>query len=210
LLKKKYAATFAYTHTADIITDVILADTAKKGLYQTSANVNDANFLSLNLNAPVAIAQWWSSNNSFTLFNNQYKTPNLEGMSLAANKTSFYFSSNHNITISQTMNAEVSGHYRSATAYGSLLLGNEYSIDLGISKSFLDKKANIKFAVTDIFNTRRSAVESTLSNVNYHVYQKQDTRVARLTFSYRFGSSSIKEARQHTTGVESEQRRIRN
>ncbi|WP_018617302.1 outer membrane beta-barrel protein [Segetibacter koreensis] len=209
MFKRKYTATFGYSLTKDIITDVILPDTLRKGLYQTSANVKNANFYNLTINAPVTISKWWSANNTITAFNNQYHTTGLEGLELKANKTSFYFSSNHNFTLPKAFAAEVSGNYRSSMVYGTLNIGSEYGVDFGLNKSLANKKANIKFSGSDIFNTRQQKIHSTLSNVNYNLLQKPETRVFRLTFTYRLGSSTIKEARNRSTGLESEQSRIK-
>jgi outer membrane receptor protein involved in Fe transport len=209
VFKRKYSANFRYALTKDNITDVILPDTARKGLYQTSANVNDANYLSLTLNAPVTIAKWWNTNNTVTLFNNQYQATGLGGLELDVNKTSFYLNTNHNFTLPKNLAAEVGATYTSANVYGTFNFGSSYGVDLGLSKSLLNKKASIKFSVSDVFNTRETNIHSTLSSVNYKLYQKPETRVFRLTFSYRFGSSTVKEARNHATGLESEQSRVK-
>ncbi|GEO11571.1 outer membrane beta-barrel family protein [Segetibacter aerophilus] len=209
LYKKKYSANFRYAVTKDNITDVILPDTARKGLYQTSANVNDAKFLSLTLNAPVAITKWWNTNNTVTVFNNQYQATGLEGLNLDVNKSSFYLNTNHNFTLSQTFTAEAGANYTSSNVYGTFNFGSSYSVDLGLSKTLMNKKASVKFSVNDVFNTRATNIHSSLSSVNYKLYQKAETRVFRLTFSYRFGSSAIKEARHRSTGLESEQSRVK-
>jgi hypothetical protein len=188
---------------------VILPDTLRKGLYQTSANVKDANYLSLTLSAPVAIAKWWNTNNTFTIFNNQYSTTGLEGLELKANKTSYYVNTNHNFTLPRNYTAELSASYTSSLVYGTLNMGSNYGVDLGLSKQLLNKKGNLKISVNDLFNTRETNIHSTLSSVNYKLYQKQESRIFRLTFTYRFGSSSIKEARDRSTGLESEQSRIK-
>jgi len=207
--KKKYSATFNYSLTNDIITDVILPDTARKGLYQTSANVKNANFYSITFNAPFTVKKWWNANNTLTIFNNQYHTNNLEGLELNANKTSFYFSSNHNFTLPKGFATEVSGNYRSSMVYGTLYMASNYGMDMGLSKTLLNKKGNIKFSVSDVFNTRTAKINSTLPNVNYNLSQKHESRVFRLTFTYRFGSSSIREASNRSSGLESEQSRIK-
>jgi outer membrane receptor protein involved in Fe transport len=209
LFKKKYSASFIYTHTSDIITDVIIPDTAKKALFQTAANLNDGRFYSLNLSAPLTISKWWSVNNSFTGFLNKYGANDLQGLRLSANKTSFYASTTSNFTMNKGFAAEVSGNYTSAMVYGTLLFQANYGVDLALSKSLLNKKASLKTSVSDVFNTREQRIHSTLPGLQYNLTQKADSRVFRLTFTYRFGSNTIKEARSRKTGLESEQSRIK-
>jgi outer membrane receptor protein involved in Fe transport len=207
--KRKYSANFRYALTTDNITDVIVPDTAKKALFQTAANVDNANYLSLTINAPVTVTKWWNANNTVTIFNNQYRAQGLEGLALNTNKTSVHISTNHSFTLPNQFAAEVSGSYTSSNVYGTLNFGSNYGVDLGLGKSLMKKKANLKFSVSDVLNTRGTNIHSTLNNFNYKLDQKQETRVFRLSFSYRFGSSSIKEARHRSTGLESEQSRIK-
>jgi len=93
--------------------------------------------------------------------------------------------------------------------YGTLNMGSNYGMDMGLGKSVANKKGNIRFSVSDLFNTRGVKINSTLPDVSYNLSQKHETRVFRLTFTYRFGSSSMKEARHRSTGLESEQSRIK-
>jgi outer membrane receptor protein involved in Fe transport len=209
LFKKKYSASFIYTHTSDIITDVIIPDTAKKALFQTAANLNDGRFYSINLSAPFTISKWWSVSNSFTGFLNKYGANDLQGLRLSANKTSFYASSTSNFTMNKGFAAEVSGNYTSAMVYGTLLFQSNYGVDLALSKSLFSKKASLKASLSDVFNTREQRIQSTLPGLQYNLVQKADSRVFRLTFSYRFGSNAIKEARSRKTGLETEQSRIK-
>lgn len=63
-----------------------------------------------------------------------------------------------------------------------------YAVDIAIRKEFLkDKRGSISISMNDLFRTRRYA---TYSESNYFVQEferRQDWRVARLNFNYRFG-----------------------
>lgn len=79
---------------------------------------------------------------------------------------------------------------------------------MGVSKSFMEKKFNIKASCDDIFNIRRNDLSSQVVNNNFVIKQKNDTRVMRLTFTYNFGNSSIK-MRQHRSGADDEKGRVK-
>ncbi|HLW50242.1 MAG TPA: outer membrane beta-barrel protein, partial [Sphingobacteriaceae bacterium] len=61
-------------------------------------------------------------------------------------------------------------------------------LDLGMTKSMMDKRGNIKLSVSDLFNTRVQRISSNYSNLNVHINQKNETRIVRLSFSYSFGN----------------------
>ena len=84
----------------------------------------------------------------------------------------------------------------------------QYSNDIGLSHSFDNKKANLKFSVSDIFNQRRNDVTSNYQTNNLDIRQKNNTRVARLTFTYNFGNNKIK-AREHQSGADDLKGRVK-
>jgi hypothetical protein len=84
----------------------------------------------------------------------------------------------------------------------------QYSTDAGISHSFDHKNANVKFSVSDIFNTRTNDVTSNYANNDLSITQKRETRIARLTLTYNFGNSKIKGSR-HKSGADEENNRVK-
>jgi hypothetical protein len=89
-------------------------------------------------------------------------------------------------------------NYQSSLVYGLYLVKPQYSIDAGISRAFADKKINLKLSVSDIFDMRRNDVNSVFQANNIYIRQKNETRIARLTFTYNFGNSSIKSRNRQT------------
>lgn len=209
IYKKVYTATVNYSRTNDVITEVLLPDTAKKALYQTNENLARQASYSLNLDAPVKFVKWWNVNNNLNVFYLGFRTPNLLGKEFKSGKVAFQFNSNHNFMINKTLGAELTGKYESPLVYGTYnILKPRYSVDFGVNKSFADKKANLKLAVSDIFNTRSQHISSLIPGVNYRIDQKHESRVFRLTFTYRLGSNDITPSRRNT-GAEDEKSRIK-
>ncbi|MNV89680.1 hypothetical protein D3C71_1839940 [compost metagenome] len=125
-------------------------------------------------------------------------------------KTSFVIKSQHTFIITPDLNAELSARYESPLEYGTLTIGERHNIDIGMSKSLMDKKINIKLALSDVFNTQATRLGSTYPGLSYQLNQKNETRVARITFSYKFGKNELKPARRRATGVEEEKGRMKN
>ncbi len=208
--KKTYNLSLNYSLTRDVITEVLLPDTAKKALFQTNENLDKQINYGLNLNAPVTLSKWWSSSNNILAYYLGFRSSDLRGQDLNSGKVAFQFNSQHKFSISKTLSAELLADYRSPIEYGTLKISSQYGIDLGISKTLLNKRANIKFALSDIFDTRRQTITSAYTGLNYNLEQKNETRIGRISLSYRFGKTEIKPERRRSTGLEDEQRRIKN
>ncbi|SDC83838.1 TonB-dependent receptor domain-containing protein [Pedobacter soli] len=209
-LLQKYMLTVGYSRVDDVIAEVILPDEAQKALYQTNANIATNISYSANLNVPVQITKWWQTNNNLNVFYLSFESPNLAGRALKTGKTSFQFKSQQTFTIVNGFTAELNGNYESPLDYGTLSLKARYSIDAGLSKTLFNKKASLKLALSDVFNMSENNLSSAYPGLTYTVHQKNETRVGRISFTYRFGKNEIKPARRRSTGTESEQGRMKN
>lgn len=207
---QKYMLSVNYSRVNDVITQVLLPDLDKKALYQTDANLAKNISYGANLNVPVKVFKWWDMNNNFNVFHLSFEAPNLAGQDLKTGKTSFQYKIQNSFTIMPGLTAELSGNYESPLDYGTLSIGERYFVDMGLSKSLLKKKASLKLALSDVFNTNESNITSAYPGLKYDLYQKNDTQMGRISFSYRFGKNEIKPARKRSIGTESEQGRMKN
>lgn len=209
VFKKKYSATLSYTLTNDAIVQVILPRNEVKSLFQTWANLAKQTNYGLNLNIPVAFTKWWNSNNNINVFFMGFESPDIGGQILKNGRVTGQLKSQHTFALGKGFNAELNADYQSPMDYGTFKIQSQYNIDAGVGKSLINKKANVKFALSDIFNTRRNKISSGLTGLTYNVNQKNETRIARLSFTYRFGNNEIKPERRRSTGTESEQNRVK-
>jgi outer membrane receptor protein involved in Fe transport len=206
--KKTINASLGYTHTTDAIAFVTLNDTARKTLRATYQNLASSSIYNLSINAPLSITKWWTTSNDLTVYYTKFTAPDLFGAPFKSEKLAFNLNSTQTITVNSTLTAELSGFYHSRYLDGTSSNRQEYSIDMGISKTLLDKKLNIKLAASDIFNTFRYVSTSTIPGQVYTYRAKEESRVFRLTGTYYFGNSSIIGARKRNKGSEEEQKRI--
>ncbi len=196
-----------YSHTDDVISQIILPDNAKKSTYQTTLNLNTQDVYNININTPFAFTKWWSGNANLNANYLLIKSKALLGANLDAGAPALQFKTSSSFQLSKTLRAEVATAYQSPQTYAVLKLKAQYWADMGISQSLFDKKANLKFSVSDVFNSRENAATSLYQSLNFAFHQKNETQVARLTFTYNFGNAKFK-ARQHQSGAESEKGRV--
>jgi hypothetical protein len=88
-----------------------------------------------------------------------------------------------------------------------MVIEPQWGLSAGVQKSILKNNGTIRFNVTDIFWTNLPQATITYKNYieNWHAYR--ETRVANLTFTYRFGNNKVAASRRRTTASEEERRR---
>lgn len=111
------------------------------------------------------------------------------------------------IPFSKRLQAEVSGNYQSKTIQGFYHVGNSADLDIGLSYSFLDDKANLNIGLSDVLYTNRSKVAIEYPSQSLGFTRHNDTRLLKIGFSYRFGQKELKENTSFGSASEEEQSR---
>lgn len=203
---KTINVSLSYSHTKDVITNILL--TKDKATFATQLNLQSQNSYNININAPFTFTKWWSGNVNLNGFYLGFKSDSLLGANLNSGQAAYQFKTLQTFLVGKAFKAEVSSDYQSALTYGIFHIKPQYSFDAGLSRSFAQKKANLKLSVSDIFNTRISKVSSRYQSVNIDFNEKQESRVARLTFTYNFGNSKLA-TRRHESGADAEKNRVK-
>ncbi len=197
-----------YSRTTDAIAEITGTIVSTKATYVTQQNLQIQNSYSINLYSPYTITKWWTGDINATGFYLGFKSNGLEGQNLDNGKVAYQLRANETFLPIQGYKFELSGNYQSALTYALFNVKPQYSVDAGISHSFAKKKANLKFSVSDIFNTRTNDVSTVYAGTNLDIHQKHESRIARLTFTYNFGNNKIK-VREHQSGSDSEKNRVK-
>jgi len=197
-----------YSRTTDAITQVLLTDPVSKATFQTNLNLQTQTGYNVNINSPFTITKWWTGNVNGSAFYLGFKSDSLLGATLDRGKWAYQGMLTQTFQVAKAYKVELMSRYQSSLEYGIFLVKPQYSNDIGVSHSFDDKKANIKFSVSDIFNQRRNDVTSNYQSNDLDIKQKNETRVARLTFTYNFGSNKIK-SREHQSGADDLKGRVK-
>ncbi|MEP6611558.1 MAG: TonB-dependent receptor [Mucilaginibacter sp.] len=221
-LKPEYSNNFELTHTYKrTITTVlyvsIISDNYYFDFYQQndSTKVNIKTFTNfgkiynygIKFSAPVTVNSWW---NAYFYVDASYQRyvayPQYGNLNKGAQD--IIFNTNQNFRLAPGVIATLSGEYESPNFYGISQNKARYWVGAAIGTQMFDKRGSLKLVVNDLFNTQRDRAQINYQNLNFSVVDKKESRVARLTFSYRFGKTTVKAAAVHHTGNEEEQKRI--
>jgi hypothetical protein len=78
------------------------------------------------------------------------------------------------------------------------------NFSIGLRQMLMNNKMTLSLTVNDIFYTSYFKVHTQYENVNQKINSWQDTRYVNLTLRYNFGASTVKAARNKSTGIEDE------
>jgi len=183
-----------------------------KNTIQTPQNAGTRKMLNISISSPVPVNNWWNMYISISPFYQSYSV-SLNGFGTIENRSQSSWGMNgymsQNFNFGKQWNADISGWYNfqnATTIYRSKALG---SINLGVSKKVFKDQATIKLSITDLLNTQRWEQTATTNTLDLRTYRKWESRNISIGFSYRFGNSKIKSARDRETGSSAEIDRIK-
>ncbi|HET9823724.1 MAG TPA: outer membrane beta-barrel family protein [Chitinophagaceae bacterium] len=205
----KYRMTVAlnYSHVKDMFTMII--DTIEKTKAVASRkNLATQDVASLNVSYPFQ----YKSYSLFTNISSNYSIYNADfGLGRKVDLQAFgvnVFVQN-SLKFAKIWTAELSGFYNAPTIYMGNFRGKSiYSVDAGLSRQLMRGRAVVKTSVSDIFHNMKFRGESNFAGQTTKFSFSQESRQFKLSFSYRFGSNTVKAARQRSTGAEDELKRV--
>lgn len=203
-----FSTTLGYSHTTNVITEILKQDTQARKSYQTTANMAERTTYSIGFSLPIPIAKWWSSNTDIYL-NRAELQGKIESVALSPSQNMFYVNTNHIFTLPKDFRFEIGGNYYTGGLESAFIFGSGGALNLGIQKTVMNKRGVIRLNAQDLLYTSNSDVFIKYGDLDIVVKPRQDSRVVRLNFTYRFGNMAIKGARERATGLEAEKSRVK-
>ncbi len=173
---------------------------------QIPVNLSSSDYVGLTVAAPVRINSWWNMMNNANIFYNHFNG-NLAGTALNNGKMVASLSTNQTFTLKKGWTAEMNANYNSGGQYGFMVTRPQWGIGVGVQKSLWKGKGQVRFNITDIFWTNLPRATITYNNYIEYWRAYRETRVANLSFTYRFGNNKVQQARRRALGSEEERQR---
>jgi hypothetical protein len=211
---KSLSFTLGYSHTKD---DQNVAIARFKDVFpnipsddnvtlQIPVNLQSSDNIGLTISAPIRISKWWNMINNANFYYQQFNG-SLGGTNLRNGKPVADIRTNNSFSFKNGWSAEFNANLNSGGQYGFMVLDPQWGIGVGVQKTIMQRKGTLRFNMTDIFWTNLPKAVITYDNYieKWHAYR--ETRVANLSFTYRFGNNKVQSARRRTTGSEEERQR---
>ena len=206
IYKYKLNMTLNYSHVKDLFTQIIdTTETSKE--FISKKNLATQDIVSLSVSYPFTYK-------SFSLFTNlnsnysKYKADFGTGRKVDLNAFGLSLFAQSNLKFAKTWTAELTGFYNAPTIYqGSFKAKSIYGIDAGLSKQVMKGKGSFKILLSDVLNSMKFRAATDFAGQTMHFTYRQESRQLKLSFNYRFGSNTVKAAKQRSSGAEDELKR---
>lgn len=202
-LLQRYNVTLGVNDVKDAIVESMGQDSVRGETWVVRENLGRNLTSYLNLNIPVTVLKIWSMNNNITGIYFDF-----DGMisGIPIRRKSFLLQANsmHNLKLSKSLMANVNLRYFSPFKYSVYDLEGRWDMEVGATKTFKDQRSSLKLAVSDLFNTGNQNLVTTFGQFDSQIRQRQDRRIIRLTYSYKFGNLKNNYRKKDTSNEEKE------
>ncbi|MES2329546.1 MAG: TonB-dependent receptor [Bacteroidota bacterium] len=204
--KGMLTTSLGYSITKDIIQDVLEQVDSTHTSYMKKSNIAKRNNLSLSVSYGAPLTKWWRTNIYANVFYNKFSGI-VNGGFIEFDGTSYQANINNQFTFNKGWGFELSGFYRSGSVQGVLVANAMGSMNIGISKNIMKNKGALRLSVRDVLYTQQFSGYSKYQNVDLTINQSRDSRVANLSFTYRFSKGKTV-AQRKRGGAGDEQNRV--
>lgn len=182
--KSAFMASLYFSTTKDVFTEIYSYNPENNITVITQVNMNKSYNYGVNITNTTDIYKWWAVNTLFNIFENRYKVDIPSTNSIDPIVT-FNLNAQNSFSISDSWKAEANAQYQSQSNLGIYKRDAFFDFSVGVSKQILANKGSIKFNITDIFNTNKYHINSTVGETYINKRYNLDSRVATLSFTYR-------------------------
>ncbi len=209
IYKYRLTTKLNYSHVKDIFAMIpdTVAGESTKGFMQ-KRNLAKQDVWSLNVSYPFQ-KKWYSffatANANYSHYQADYGAGNRKVDLKVFSWT--YFMQN-SFKLGKEWTAELSGLYISPSVWQGIIKSKAMgTVDLGLGKVLFKGKANLKMAVSDVFQTMKWGGTSDFTGVRSTFNGNGEMPQFKLNFNYRFGRSQVKAANQRKSAIEEETKR---
>ena len=162
----------------------------------------------LSMNAQITLAKWLTSN-LYGNYNYSKLSGFLHGEPLDVEGSNLMFNVNNQFRFDKGWGAEISGWYRTRGIEGQIILRPMGQLAAGVSKQVLQGKGSVKLSVRDIFYTQMPKGQINFKSTEASFINRRDSRVANISFTYRFGKPLNGNGQRKKGSAGDEQNRVK-
>ncbi|WP_316840888.1 outer membrane beta-barrel protein [Pedobacter gandavensis] len=181
-LQGKYSFKAGYQNDKDLVSQLIKIDEQNPLLaIYTHENFGNNKNLSLSVNVPVSITEWWESNTNVEIRHQKINAPDL-----SISKGMVTLQMNHDFKLSPKTSLNLNAFYLSSLIGGNFLAKNLVSLNIGAQYRLLNNKLLLKTTISDPFYTYKIKGTTVYKDYSSNLSQSRQTRTFNVSMTYNF------------------------
>ena len=186
-ISKNYSAstTIYYRQTNNAFFRYVTVNDSGMAMVQFT-NLKTSNAYGFEFNTKWDVTKDWNLSANTNLFRNEVDASNVVA-GLTNGNLSFSIRFNSNLALPKNILIQLTGNYRSPMVTAQGQMDASYNVDCGLKKDVMKKKGTLSLSVSDIFNTMQMGIHVSTATFESQMIRKRESRVANLSFTYRFG-----------------------
>ncbi len=176
--------------------------------FTTAQNLANFSNWTFQVNFPIKLGKWLDGFGGNQAIYNAYNA-DYQGFRYKADRWHWLAYWGVTAKLPKEIKVEVNGFYMTKFLNEFLTIGSMGGLNIGASKTFWDKRGRLSFNFSDILYNQKTNAVIDIQGIRVDFFQRQYSRNARMTFSYQFGNTKVKSARNRGAASESETSRIK-
>jgi len=185
------SASLFYRQTEDLISEITRQENARV-TRTTLENAATGTSVGVDLSANQTISQGFRLNGGISWFRNVNKGK-LESDNADADNVSWNAKGSAMITLPLEIQLQVMGNYNAPMVMPQRKIKEQYSVDFGLKRDFLDGMLTANLRVQDVFDSREFDSETTGPGFTLTSYNKPDSRTIFLGITWRISTLMMNE-----------------
>ncbi|WP_316803957.1 outer membrane beta-barrel family protein [Pedobacter nototheniae] len=201
--------TLSYSRGNQSISEVIYQNDITKESITHPENLSSTTNFYAATGSPFDVTKWWNNSSEVSLAYNKTESP-IQGNGYNNSSWSWFLNTDNTFTLPKGYSLSLYAYYDSPSVSGMFNNLGSYQVNIGAKKIFWKKNATLAFKVNDVFKTSAFRANLIYNNVNTYWKNEWESRKVSLNFTYKFGNTKIKTARNRKTGTSDEESRVGN
>ena len=200
-LKQAYNLVLGYAVTKNFFAEVPEQNPETNTTVFQQRNIKSLKSATATLVAPIKVSDKWEISNNVTGMYQEYTTF-IKDELVVEDQLSVIANMNHTIVLPKDFRLEASANYQGPMVYGMYRIQDQWWVDAGLKRSFMDDRLSLTLNVADIFKSRMLKIKTELNGNLNAIDQYQGQRGVRLSIRYRFSKGTSFEAKKRNTNLE--------
>ncbi len=196
-LAEQYYFDFYYRDNGNYISVLSFQDNTNQIVRSARQNVAESTSYGVDVFHSRSLSPWWYLSSYISIFHEDETFVAEESNSQLVTNTvdGFYGSFANYFTISKAHNfkASLSFEYLSQFLEGSYKVGETIDVNIGITKSFWQKRAVLSIIATDVLERKNAEITSKYLNQDNLYFARPETQYLKVAFTYKFGNFRLKD-----------------